>query len=128
MKADISNLTESNRNIKSYRREKGFCRQITAMTLDGAPLVVARIYWPADVAYCVAWVYGDDSHGRGCGRADGGGYHKESAALDSALSDAGVVLSEPVHGRGHSAMRDAVEAVARAIAGRRKILVVEAHA
>lgn len=128
MKADTSNLKDSKRNMGSYRRDKGFCRQITALLPDGSAPVIARFYYPGDVAYCVVWIHGDASHGYGMGKAGGYGYHKESAALADALRDAGVTLDSHIDGRGDRAMSEAVEAVARAVTGKRKFIVSEAHA
>ncbi len=128
MKADTSNLKDSKRNVDSYRRTNGFCHQITVLLPDGSAPVIARFYYPGDVAYCVVWVHGNTSHGYGMGKAGGYGYHKESAALAEALSDAGVVLSEHIGGRGNRVMTEACEAVARAVTGKRKFIVSEAHA
>ena len=50
----------------------------------------------------------------GHGWANGGGYHKARAALDSALASAGITLSEAIAGRGDGAIRDGLLAVAEA--------------
>lgn len=127
MKADISNLKESTRNVDSYRRCNGFCREITALCpKTGSAIVTARFYYPASVAYCVVWVR--DIATAGCGKAGGYGYHKESAALADAFGDIGVTLDGHIGGRGNSAMTDAIEAVARASTGKRKFIIHEAHA
>lgn len=129
MKADITNLRETE---KTYaRRDKGFDSEIVAIDpKSGAPVVTARIYWPGSVAYCAIWINSHPHHGRGNGKAGGGGYHKASAALASAISDAGIQLSEPINGRGDSVMLEAVEAVARAVTGkpRARFIIHKAHA
>lgn len=128
MKADISNLKQSSRNTDNYRRKNGFCCEIAAICpKTGRVIVTARFYYPATVAYCVVWIHGEKGHGRGCGKAGGYGYHKESAALAGALSDAGVFLSEHISGRGDRCMTEAVEAVARAATGKRKFIIHEAN-
>ena len=117
--------------IAAYRKESaGLHRQISVIDRDtGREIVIARIYWPASVAYACVWINHSaaDIHARGAGKAAGGGYCKASAAIDSALCDAGVTLSESVSGRGHAAARDALESVARAVTGKRKFFIVEAH-
>ena len=133
MKANIQFLTESTRNIDSYRRSKrrlkGFCREIAAICPStGRVVVTARFYYPTSVAYCCVWIHGENKPGTGRGKAGGYGYHKESAALADALGDAGVILDESISGHGNRAMIDAIEAVARAVTGKRKFIIYEAHA
>lgn len=60
----------------------------------------------------------------GKGVADGGGYHKESAALDTAVANAGFKLDHTIDGRGDDSMDEAMFAVARATGYRGKLLVV----
>jgi hypothetical protein len=132
MKASFTTLNDSNK-IAAHRKEKGFYKETSILDpRDGSAVVIARWYWPgrdgASNCYCCIWIYGDTVHGRGAGKAGGYGYHKESAALAYALDDAGIALTEDIGGRGDSATRDALEAVARAVTGRRKFFRHESHA
>lgn len=129
MQANVQNIRESNRIVK-YRKERGFYRQISILDpSDGSDIITARFYWPGEsVCYCCAWVHGDSVHGSGAGNAGGYGYHKESAALEYALRDAGIALSEDIDGRGDTAMHDALESVARAVTGKRKFFTNIANA
>lgn len=113
---------ESTLNIAYYRREAAFRRQITILDLDlkGLEAIVARFYGRGATRYCVVWVHvwryrpdTGDNITVGMGKAGGGGYHKDSAALSDALEDAGFTLSYPFGGHGCGAERDALEAVAR---------------
>lgn len=128
MKADVTTLRET---AKNARRDTGFVREIAVLDpATGHPIVTARIYRPGTVARCSVWISsrGNGTYGRGQGEAGGGGYHKASAALDAALRDAGVRLSRAIAGVGDQAMRDACEAVARAVTGKRRVIIHEAHA
>lgn len=78
----------------------------------------------ASAVYCSVWTSNQAMSANGRGTATGYGYHKRSAALNSALWNAGITLSEPIDGRGETAMRDALTAVARAL-GYRKTVIVE---
>lgn len=72
----------------------------------------------ASPVYCTAWVNGNGEGVDGCagtGRANGYGYHKQSAALQSALDSAGVKLSSRIDGVGETAMKDALLAIGRAM-------------
>lgn len=91
-------------------------------------VIIARIYWSKNGATCYAcvWIHGDIGTSGG-GKAGGYGYHKASAALSYALTDAGVQLSEDIGGRGESAMTDALAAMAKAL-GYRKFHIHHAHA
>lgn len=63
----------------------------------------------ASRVYCSLWVHGRCS---GHGWAGGYGYHKPSAALDSAIRSAGITLEgDEISGRGESAMLDALHAI-----------------
>lgn len=67
------------------------------------------------VVYCSVRIKTRDGrYTSGAGNAGGYGYHKASAALGDALTSAGVRLDSAINGRGDSAMRDALRAVAEA--------------
>ena len=110
-----------------------------------APIVEARFYMgrarSASTVYCSLWVHGDE-YCAGHGKAGGYGYHKESAALQSAISSAGVTLwgsnyarsdsKERVNykkqayigGCGYGSMETALKAIARAAGARGPLLIV----
>lgn len=100
--------------IRSHRKENGgFLREYAVINLDtGRADITLRIYWPGTVAYACLWI----SHGayaRGAGKAGGGGYCKESAAVADALRDAGVKMSADIAGRGVGMVEDALIALAK---------------
>lgn len=101
--------------INGKMREVVIARWYKARKSDGAPPVYASI-----------WTYGAGFDISGHGRATGYGYHKASAALSTALESAGIVLSERISGDG--AVRDALEAIARAIAGDAAEILITNHA
>lgn len=80
----------------------------------------------ASIVYCSIWVHTADGRSvSGHGTAGGWGYHKESAALQDAISSAGIKLSKSVHGVGENAMRDALLAITKAAGYRsKKTLIV----
>lgn len=115
--------------VTSHRKENAFWKQLTLLDpKTGRSIINARFYQPGTVCYCCLWVSGGEHYGSGAGRAGGGGYHKPSAALSEALRDAGVTLNDPISGYGDSHMWDALEALGRALTGKRKFFRVEAHA
>lgn len=70
----------------------------------------------ASTVYCSVWIHGKDGAYRsGRGNAGGYGYHKESAAMESALAAAGFRFKESWGGSGEQAMNLAALTVARAI-------------
>jgi hypothetical protein len=79
----------------------------------------------ASTVYAIAWINTPHhKYGLGVGQAGGWGYDKNSAAIDSALSDAGVELTRSIAGVGESAVREALHAIAVAI-GRDDYMIVE---
>ncbi len=59
-----------------------------------------------NVRYCDNNYYNNYGSARGAGKAGGWGYHKASAALESALRRAGMRFSIGCNGMGESAMRE----------------------
>lgn len=122
---------ESSKNIRFYRRENSFWKELALIDLkSGESILEARFYGSAYTVYCVVWFHGyriGSASARGCGKAGGYGYHKPSAALDSALKDAGFSLSADIHGVGDSAMESALQAIAEHV-GLKRVRLHISHA
>ncbi len=107
----------------NFRKEKNFHTQYTGIAIlggiNGIPTakeaVTLRIYYTEARAYCCVWLHGFDLWQKGAAYAGGYGYHRGSAAAAYALQNVGVKLSESIDGCGDSAIRNAVEAVTRAL-------------
>lgn len=77
----------------------------------------------ASTVYCNLYLYAD-CRNNGTGKAGGYGYDKQSAALQDAIESAGVKLDTAIDGRGSSASREALEAIAVDM-GYKTFLIVE---
>ena len=77
----------------------------------------------ASVVHASIWANDRDTYLAGSGKAGGYGYHKESAAIDAAFRSAGIELAQSISGVGDTAIREALEALARAL-GYRKFAIV----
>ena len=115
--ANVRNISNQAFNA---RDKQALVHQITILAIvDGAikELVQCRTYMSnsrnASRITALLWVYGD-KYACGSGHADGHGYHKPSAAVESAINAAGFELSESIGGRGCQAMYDGLKAVALA--------------
>ena len=102
------------------RDKQALIHQITILAIvNGAikELAECRLYMSnsrsASRITAILWVNGDN-YACGSGLADGHGYHKPSAAVESAINAAGFELSESIGGRGEQAMIDGLKAVALA--------------
>ena len=100
------------------RDKQALIQQITILAIvDGAikELTQCRLYMNnsrnASSITAILWVNGSN-YACGSGYADGYGYHKQSAAVESAINAAGLELSEHIGGRGEQAMIDGLKAVA----------------
>lgn len=88
--------------------------------LDGQirTLVEARFYMgrsrSSSTVYASFWAYGRD-YLAGHAKAGGWGYHKQSAALGSAIRNAGIELDSSISGVGEAAMQEALLAIAAAV-------------
>lgn len=129
MKIEIGQENREFTKAQLNYRDKPLSRQVTVVEANtGKPVVTCRTYYPAGVAYCLLWVNSGTFNTQGGGSASGYGYCKESAAIDEAIWDAGIRLSESVSGRGIRAADDALLAIAKRVSNRRKFHVVTAHA
>ena len=89
--------------------------------------ITVKLFKTRKAAYCVLYVlWSAGGSVTSSGRATGCGYHRASAALAEAISNAGFTLSESISGVGDSAMRNALLAIAKA-AGCRSPQIVEAN-
>ena len=137
-------IREQNQNGKNFGDTKEttlemrvICRRSKNAAYEPGALheaVVAKFYMgrsrTASTVYCSVWVHSEGIYTAGHGSAGGWGYHKASAALSAALTNAGIELwGSPydkendntendkrayISGCGDSAMRSALIAVARA--------------
>ena len=119
----IATMGTANENGRNYGGEKETVNELKLIAMHSGKLceiVDARFYMGrsrnSSRVYCSVWICTPGSdYLSGTGWAGGGGYHKESAALQDALESAGVKLSSPIDGRGESAMHEALEAIGRAL-------------
>jgi hypothetical protein len=146
MRAKFNGL--HNQNGKNYGGEKETTLRMIVVGKRGkelAPIVEARFYMgrssSASNVYCSLWVHGAE-YCAGHGTAGGYGYHKESAALQSAINSAGVTLYGSNYARsndkeranfkrvahisacGYSSMETALKAIARAAGAKGPLLIV----
>ena len=91
-------------NARNYSGEKEIVsKYIVLGFINGAQkeIVDARAYMGrsrnSSTVYASIWVHGGEVHTSGKGSAGGYGYHKESAAIGSAISDAGIELYGDVY-------------------------------
>ena len=121
--ATLPPTTQSNgKNLSPQKELVGGMSAVAVVNGKMREVVIARWYVArkadgASPVYASIWVYSAGHSISGHGRATGYGYHKASAALSTALESAGIVLSERIDGLGDGAIRRALEAIARAIAG-----------
>lgn len=115
--------------IASNRKENSFYKQMTLISRDFEELATVRFYCTSTRVYCCVWINdaATQTYISGGGYAGGYGYHKASAAMEAALNDAGVTLSESISGRGESAMNDALQAIGVAL-GASECRIFNAHA
>mgnify|MGYP003681479988 CR=1 FL=1 len=128
-----------NENIgkKRDRISNGFYKEITVINPESATtnnlgrsngsICIFRFYWGSSVCHCTAWFHGKKHHGSGYGSAGGGGYCKESAAMNEAIENAGIKLDKHFGGMGDIAMREAVIAIGKKLSGKRKLILHTAH-
>jgi len=121
--SDVNNATWPD------NKEQIACYQVVAVYKgDFKYPVTLRLFMgrsnQASVVYACIWCNTPDRWFSGKGNAGGYGYCKQSAAADSAIRDAGIVLEKSIAGVGESAIREALAAITRKL-GYRKFTIVE---
>lgn len=114
---EIHNIKESAR--KAHDRQP-MVQYIGAHYIEGDNLhevVSTKVFraFQGSVTTVILWVYGKDKWISASGRAGGYGYHKGSAALQEAIDNSKIKISESINGRGDVAMEMAIEAIAKAL-------------
>lgn len=118
MKATIERQAQNAVNY-GYKKELTRAMSVVALQGNGSPTEVITARWymgrssDASIVICSIWIHGASVYTSGSGKAGGGGYDKYSASFDSALTSAGVKLSENISGVGTSAIERACEAIVR---------------
>lgn len=113
----------------NHRKEHAFSKQYTLVHFKDNQIKLAlevRIYRTKSRSYACVWLRGEDGWNSGSGFAGGYGYCKDSAAVHTAFTNAGIELSESISGRGHTAIRTAIIAVGEAL-GLEHGTIIEAH-
>lgn len=109
------------------REEKNIKRGFKAISIDNGKmreLVDLRIGQTDTTAYACVWMY-NNGCAYGSGKAGGYGYHRASAAAESAFRSAGMVFTSGFGGCGDSAIREAVQAAGEYLSNGAPVYVVE---
>jgi hypothetical protein len=128
MQAIITNQVS---NAINYGNKKEMVSAYSAVGVINGELrevVTVRCYMgrssSASVVYASIWVHTPNGYTGGKGKAGGYGYCKESAAIGEAITSAGIELSQSIDGRGVSAIREAMEAIAIACGVNGEVLII----
>ena len=148
MKATLIKEMQNARNMEPQKERVNTVRVISRIlgtdkglqTVCEARFYMARRSDGAGPVYCSLWVSGTQWTS-GHGRASGYGYHKESAALQSAIDSAGIRLTGDnyrelpsdatdekmarIDGCGDFAMRSAMRAIAIAVGADPELILME---
>ena len=128
MKVLSINLQDSKIGQKRDRVYKGFSNELSVIDpSSGKSVAIFRTYITGTAFHCCAWFSGKDSYGSGYGKATGGGYCKESTAIDEAIANAGIALDKRFGGIGESAIREAAMTIGRKLSGKRNLILHKAH-
>lgn len=139
--ATITQRETGNVNSKAHRKDKNFYGQYTLVAIDSATkmprlIELARLRLYATQAQHTAcfWLNKrtglldkEGHHLGGSDKASGCGYHRASAAAEGAMAKAGILLSDPIGGRGDGAIKEALLAIGAAL-GFDNVQVLEAFA
>ena len=122
--------TEQHAFNRKHRLEgkPGLSDVYKVLTKDFTELVDCRVYFSASFARCTCcvWVRGEGQR-FGSGSVGGYGYHKASAAVQEALTNAGFSLGENRAGVGEDAIKRALLSVAKTIAPRKTLGYIHSH-
>lgn len=98
-------------NAKAHRKGNNFQEEYIGVAVVEGKIKIAvnvRLYGTQAKNYCCLWYNNNNKYGSGSGSAGGYGYHRPSAAMDEALSKAGIELDSSINSRGDEAMKEVV--------------------
>jgi hypothetical protein len=123
----VTNFTPGTEGLtSSHRKDKRFQEGFLFVEQESLDVKIdVRIYGTQSRNYCCLWVRGAGAWNSGSGYAGGWGYHRPSAAMQNALTAAGITLDEAIDGRGESSMEAAIMAIAKHLGYEGKI--IKAH-
>ena len=135
MKFNKDYVDRVSKSAYNAREKQILIEQISAVALidnDIREIATARFYMSsrkyANKMTCILWIHCDNIYIAASGTASGYGYHKASAALQSAIDAALIELDESISGCGDSAMIDAMTDIAKAACPNASIIkVIDAH-
>lgn len=113
-------LQDASIGAKRDKLSNSFYKELAVIHPDHDAIARFRFYGNGSTIHCIAWLGCKDKWGSGYGNASGYGYCKESAAMESALNNAGVTMSEHWGGAGESKMRQAATLIGTMLSGKRK--------
>lgn len=120
-RAKIVNPQENAKNYGGAKELTGALSVIVATKRGLREAIILRFYMGrsnnASVVYASIWCRARtwENSCSGKGSAGGCGYHKESAAADEAISNAGIELQRRIDGVGSQAIDGALIAITRAL-------------
>lgn len=116
--ADAINSKAHRKEGKAHYEYALICYDPTARKSKGVPFfipVTIRTYRVGATAYACVWI--NDSkgnrHATGSAKAGGGGYAKETTAVEIALNRCGIELRDSIDGQGRQEIEDAVQAIGK---------------
>jgi hypothetical protein len=112
MKAIIKNQVSNAVNYGGQKELVSTWNVIGKIKGELKTVVTARCYMgrsrSASTVYASVWIHGDDIYTSGHGSAGGYGYHKESAAIDDAITSAGIELYGSAYADKDGMVRDSI--------------------
>lgn len=96
---------------------------------QAAPVIECRIYGTGTANTACLWITSSaigkrrELYVNGSGKATGYGYHRPSAAVQDAVTNAGITIAQPIDGVGDSAIETLLLAIGRALGIKRPVLV-----
>ena len=106
------------RGYKAVCIDNGEMRELVDLRIGRTDTTVYACVWLSGINHLNCWAYGS-------GKAGGYGYHRASAAAESAFRAAGMVFDSGFSGCGDSATREAVQAAGEYLSNGLPVYVVE---
>ncbi len=119
-----SNYTSSHRK----ENQNGFQASYKVLDNDFKEIIDCRIYATNATVTACLWVKYENDFKSGSGKATGYGYHRESEAVQLAISNAGFDLNKNIGGVGREAIEEALNLIAKKVSGKRKVHLIRCFA
>lgn len=130
MKIILDNIKDNFNKEHRKTDMPGLCRVYKVFDRNFNEIIDCKLYYSTSFStcYCCLWIKYKNRQYACSGKSCGEGYDRQSAAVRSAIDNAGIIFTPSFWGAGASETRYALKELARKVSGKRLVYLIDSHA